>query len=61
MDRLGIDTDTGSLRYYYMLHFRCIDKVGYVKGHFRFLFYVFPFFFLIEYCCLRRRRSIQMV
>ena len=45
MDRLGIDTDTGSLRYYYMLHFRCIDKVGYVKGHFCFLLLVFTFFF----------------
>ena len=22
-----------------MLHFRCIDEVGFVKGHFRFLLY----------------------
>ena len=51
MDRLGID-HTGSVWYNYML-------VGYVKGHFRFLLCVFTFF-LIEYCCLRRKRSIKI-
>ena len=33
-----------------MLHFRCIDEVGYVKGYFRFLLYAryLLFFFFIQ-------------
>ena len=49
-------------RYNYMLHFRCIDEVGYVKGHFRFLLYAryllffFFFFFLYKYKIQRFRQ-----
>ena len=42
-----------------MLHFRCIDEVGYVKGHFRFLLYaryLLFFFFLYKYKIQRFRQ-----
>ena len=32
-----------------MLHFRCIDEVGYVKGHFRFLLYARYLLFFFFY------------
>ena len=35
--------------YNYMLHFRCIDEVGYVKGYFRFLLYARYLLFFFFY------------
>ena len=43
--------------YNYMLHFRCIDEVGYVKGYFRFLLYArYLLFFLCKYKIQRFRQ-----
>ena len=48
-----------------MLHFRCIDEVGFVKGHFRFLLYarylLFYYYYNFFYTNTKKNKWFKQV